>query len=94
MSGDAPSRDELIAGSQAMRTIREFEERVHKADIASLVAANAYDALRGPVRMVTAPHAPTPFSPVLEDAYAPSAAQIASAVLATQSTARETEPAS
>lgn len=41
-----------------------------------------------------APHAPTPFSPVLEDAYAPSAAQIATAVLATQSTARETEPAS
>lgn len=64
------------------------------ADIASLVAANAYDDLRGPVRMVTAPHAPTPFSPVLEDAYAPSAAQIASAVLATQTTARETEPAS
>jgi pyruvate/2-oxoglutarate/acetoin dehydrogenase E1 component len=64
------------------------------ADIASLVAANAYGALRGPVRMVTSPHAPTPFSPVLEDAYAPSGAQIASAVLATYGTVRETEQAS
>ena len=30
--------------------------------------------------MVTAPHAPTPFSPVLEDAYAPSAERIAESV--------------
>lgn len=50
------------------------------SDIASLVAQHAFDALRGPVRMVTAPHAPTPFSPVLEDAYTPSAGQIADAV--------------
>jgi len=52
------------------------------ADIASLVAANAFGALRGPVRMVTAPHAPTPFSPVLEDAYAPGAGDIEAAVAA------------
>jgi pyruvate/2-oxoglutarate/acetoin dehydrogenase E1 component len=77
-----------------------FDQILNQADIASLVAANAYGALRGPVRMVTSPHAPTPFSPVLEDAYAPSAAQIASAVLATrgsareQGTAKETEHAS
>jgi pyruvate dehydrogenase E1 component beta subunit len=49
-------------------------------DIASLVAANAFDALRGPVRMVTAPHAPAPFNPVLEDAYPPSAENIVAAV--------------
>lgn len=45
-------------------------------DIGSLVAENAFDALRGPVRMITAPHAPSPFSPVLEDAYAPSVEKI------------------
>jgi pyruvate/2-oxoglutarate/acetoin dehydrogenase E1 component len=49
-------------------------------DIASLVAENTFDALRGPVRMVTSPHAPTPFSPSLEDAYAPSAERISDAV--------------
>jgi pyruvate dehydrogenase E1 component alpha subunit len=30
MSGDLLSRDELISGYETMRTIREFEERVHK----------------------------------------------------------------
>jgi len=49
-------------------------------DIASLVASNAFSALRGPVQMVTSPHAPTPFSPVLEDAYPPSAGDIVAAV--------------
>jgi acetoin:2,6-dichlorophenolindophenol oxidoreductase subunit beta len=52
------------------------------SDIASLVAQNAFDTLRGPVRMVTSPHAPTPFAPVLEDIYAPSAERIAEAVRA------------
>lgn len=50
------------------------------ADIAAQVAEHAFDALRGPVRTVTAPHTPTPFNPALEDAYAPSATQIAAAV--------------
>ncbi|WP_328603375.1 alpha-ketoacid dehydrogenase subunit beta [Amycolatopsis sp. NBC_00345] len=53
------------------------------ADIAAQVAEHAFDALRGPVRMVTAPHTPTPFSPVLEDAYAPSAGQVVAAVRST-----------
>ena len=35
--------------------------------------------------MVTAPHAPTPFTPALEDAYAPTAEHIATAVRATVS---------
>lgn len=68
-------------------------------DIAALVAANAFSALRGPVQMVTAPHAPTPFSPVLEDAYAPSAGDIVAAVeaaigLTIHSTLSEQERAS
>jgi pyruvate dehydrogenase E1 component beta subunit len=53
-------------------------------DIASSVASEAFDALRGPVRMVTSPHAPAPFNPTLEDAYPPSAADIVAAVRATR----------
>ncbi|HEY3609991.1 MAG TPA: alpha-ketoacid dehydrogenase subunit beta [Pseudonocardiaceae bacterium] len=62
-------------------------------DIASLVAENVFDALRGPVRMVTAPHAPTPFTPALEDAYAPTAEHIATAVRATVSWSKSKEHA-
>ena len=50
------------------------------ADISAQVAQAAFKALRGPIQMVTAPHTPVPFSPVLEDLYIPSAAQIGAAV--------------
>jgi pyruvate dehydrogenase E1 component beta subunit len=50
------------------------------SDIAALVASEAFHALRGPVRMVTAPHMPVPFSPPLEDAYIPSPEQVTAAV--------------
>jgi pyruvate/2-oxoglutarate/acetoin dehydrogenase E1 component len=53
------------------------------ADIAAQVAQDRFEALRGPVRMVTGPHAPVPFSPVLEDAFAPSPEQVVAAVRAT-----------
>ena len=45
------------------------------ADIAGLVAENAFEALKAPIKLVTAPHAPVPFSPALEDLYIPSAGQ-------------------
>jgi len=50
------------------------------ADIASLVATQAFDALRAPIRTVTPPHTPVPFSPVLEDVYVPNAARVVEAV--------------
>lgn len=50
------------------------------SDISSIVAQKAFGALKGPIEMVTAPHTPVPFSPVLEDLYIPSAAKIAAAV--------------
>jgi pyruvate dehydrogenase E1 component beta subunit len=50
------------------------------ADVSAQVAQAAFGALKGPIEMVTAPHAPVPFSPPLEDAYIPGAAQIAAAV--------------
>jgi acetoin:2,6-dichlorophenolindophenol oxidoreductase subunit beta len=50
------------------------------AEIAGLVAQHRFGALRAPVRTLTAPHAPVPFSPVLEDAYAPSSEAVTAAV--------------
>ncbi len=50
------------------------------ADIAALVAQNAFDFLDAPIRMVTPPHTPVPFSPPLEDLYVPSPERIAAAV--------------
>lgn len=40
-------------------------------DIAAIVADEGFDSLRAPIRRVTAPHTPVPFSPPLEDAYLP-----------------------
>jgi pyruvate dehydrogenase E1 component beta subunit len=50
------------------------------ADVSAQVAQQAFSSLRAGIEMVTAPHTPVPFSPVLEDAYIPSAAKVASAV--------------
>ncbi len=50
------------------------------ADVSSVVAQEAFGALTAPIQMVTAPHAPVPFSPSLEDLYIPSAERIAAAV--------------
>jgi pyruvate dehydrogenase E1 component beta subunit len=50
------------------------------SEIGALVAEKAFDSLNGPVRRVTAPHAPVPFSPSLEAAYAPSVQAIVEAV--------------
>jgi acetoin:2,6-dichlorophenolindophenol oxidoreductase subunit beta len=50
------------------------------SDIAARVAQDAFADLKAPPRMVTAPHTPVPFSPVLEDAYVPTVDSIAAAV--------------
>ncbi|MBB3642201.1 alpha-ketoacid dehydrogenase subunit beta [Variovorax atrisoli] len=52
------------------------------ADISALVAQEAFASLKAPIRMVTPPHTPVPFAPVLEDAYIPSPARIEAAVRA------------
>jgi acetoin:2,6-dichlorophenolindophenol oxidoreductase subunit beta len=51
-------------------------------DISATVAQDAFDALRAPIQMVTAPHTPVPFSPALEDLYIPDAQRIVNAVKA------------
>lgn len=50
-------------------------------DVAALVADKAFNYLRAPIQLVTAPHTPVPFAPNLEDAYIPNATQIIAAVL-------------
>jgi len=52
------------------------------ADISALICSEAFDDLKGPIKMVTAPHCPVPFSPALEDLYVPSPAKIEAAVRA------------
>ena len=49
-------------------------------DISAQVAEQAFDSLRAPIRMVSPPHVPVPFSPALEDAFVPSPEKIADAV--------------
>jgi pyruvate dehydrogenase E1 component beta subunit len=52
------------------------------ADIAALVADRGFDYLNGPIKTVTAPHTPVPFSPPLEDNYLPNPQKIMDAALA------------
>ena len=49
-------------------------------DIAALAATQAMESLAAPVKLVTPPHTPVPFSPVLEDTYIPTPQQVAAAV--------------
>jgi len=51
------------------------------SDIAALVADKGFDYLNGPIKTVTAPHTPVPFSPPLEDHYLPNAEKITAAAL-------------
>ena len=49
-------------------------------DVSAAVSQEAFKALKAGIQMVTAPHAPVPFAPNLEDLYIPSAAKIVAAV--------------
>jgi acetoin:2,6-dichlorophenolindophenol oxidoreductase subunit beta len=53
------------------------------ADITARVAQECFDALEAAPQMVTAPHSPVPFSPILEDLYVPGTDRIEEAVRAT-----------
>ncbi|WP_028061508.1 alpha-ketoacid dehydrogenase subunit beta [Candidatus Solirubrobacter pratensis] len=56
------------------------------ADIVARVAQEAWSELKAPPRMVTPPHTPVPFAPVLEDAYVPTPEGIAAAIRETTGT--------
>lgn len=51
------------------------------ADLSSIIAEKAFDALEAPIVKVTAPHAPVPYAPSLEDVYVPSPERIEAAVM-------------
>jgi pyruvate dehydrogenase E1 component beta subunit len=50
------------------------------AEIAAIVAEQAFESLKAPVRRVTAPFTPVPFSPPMEKLWVPDAARITVAV--------------
>jgi pyruvate dehydrogenase E1 component beta subunit len=50
------------------------------SDVAALCVDQGFDSLEAPVRRVTAPYSPVPFSRPLEQAYLPSAAKVVEAV--------------
>ena len=52
-------------------------------DIAALAATRAVEYLNAPVRLVTAPHTPVPFSPALEDFYVPTPERVVDAARST-----------
>ena len=53
------------------------------ADVSATIAQTCFNDLKAAPQLVTAPHAPVPFSPALEDLYIPSADSIADAVRTT-----------
>lgn len=62
-----------VAKTNRLIVIDEANPRCSMAtDIAAMVADKGFDTLDAPIKRITAPHTPVPFSPVLEDLYLPS----------------------
>jgi acetoin:2,6-dichlorophenolindophenol oxidoreductase subunit beta len=81
----SPLDDETILNSVAkthrLVIVDEDNPRCSAAtDIAAMVADEGFDTLDAPIKRVTAPHTPVPFSPPLEQFYVPSPDRIANAV--------------
>ncbi len=72
---------ESVENTGRLVVVDEANPRCSMAsDIASLVAQNCFEHLKAAPQMVTAPHAPPPFSPSLEDLYVPDPEKVADAV--------------
>jgi pyruvate dehydrogenase E1 component beta subunit len=81
----SPLDDETILNSVAkthrLVIVDEDNPRCSAAtDIAAIVADRGFDTLDAPIKLVTAPHTPVPFSPPLEQFYVPSPERIADTV--------------
>ena len=73
---------ESIGATGRLLVVDESNPRCSVAsEIAAVVVERAFRDLRAPIRRVTAPHTPVPFSPVLENAYIPSSAAIEAAAM-------------
>jgi pyruvate dehydrogenase E1 component beta subunit len=72
-----------VARTHHLVVVDEDNPRCSAAtDIAALVADQGFDTLDAPIKLVTAPHTPVPFSPPLEQFYIPNAERIANTVRA------------
>jgi pyruvate/2-oxoglutarate/acetoin dehydrogenase E1 component len=81
----SPLDDETILSSvgktHRLLIVDEDNPRCSAAtDIAAMVADRGFDTLDAPIKRVTAPHTPVPFSPPLEQFYVPSSDRIVDAV--------------
>ena len=70
-----------VAKTHRLVIVDEDNPRCSAAtDIAALAADRGFDTLDAPIKLVTAPHTPVPFSPPLEQFYVPSPDRIADVV--------------
>jgi pyruvate dehydrogenase E1 component beta subunit len=70
-----------VAKTHHLVVVDEDNPRCSMAtDIAALVADEGFDTLDAPIKRVTAPHTPVPFSPPMEQFYIPSAERIADTI--------------
>jgi pyruvate dehydrogenase E1 component beta subunit len=81
---DMDSILESVENTGRLVVVDESHPRCGMAvDIAARVAEQAFASLRAAPNLVTPPHSPVPFAPVLEDAYVPTAETIMDAVRTT-----------
>jgi acetoin:2,6-dichlorophenolindophenol oxidoreductase subunit beta len=74
---------ESVEKTGRLVVVDESSPRCNMAtDVSALVAQDGFSYLRAPIRMVTPPHTPVPFSPALEDLYIPNAVKVTDAVCA------------
>ncbi len=78
---DEDSILESVEKTGHLVVVDEASPRCNMAtDISALVAQNGFASLKAPIKMVTPPHTPVPFSDTLENLYIPDASRIAAAV--------------
>jgi pyruvate/2-oxoglutarate/acetoin dehydrogenase E1 component len=80
-----PLDEEAILGivTKTSRAVVLYESQRYLgtgAEVASLIAEEAFESLDAPVVRLSPPHVPVPFSPPLEDAYLPQVSDIEDAV--------------
>jgi pyruvate dehydrogenase E1 component beta subunit len=72
---------ESVEKTGRLVVVDEASPRCNMAtDISAMVAQKGFEYLRAPIRMVTPPHTPVPFSDVLEDLYLPNAQRVVESV--------------
>ncbi len=72
---------ESVAKTKRLVVVDEDHPRCSVArDIAAMVVDKGFDYLDAPIKCINAPHAPVPFSKVLENAYIPDAARVVATV--------------